>query len=480
MTPRMISAVGIAIGLLKIMIKRVIMKKKIVKILSVFAIGFVALGFHQMTTVTANAEENGGTVYVSTNGSDTNVGTIASPFQTMDKALAEVVDGGTIVIQNTASLSGWTKYNKSFSVTGGTWELVWSNDIVINDSVNFYDVKLSVNSSVNVYANGNEVTIGENVVWTGASTIELHGGGMSGTTVATTDLTVLSGTYKSIFGGSKSGTVLGDTNLFVGGTVNSTVDETNHALDCFVFGGGNEDSIQGSTNVTFGGNAKVVYLYGGSNKANSKIAGKSNLNIVGGKGMSAYGGNRNVDCGVGANLAMSGGTFEQVFGANENAKMTGDVDMRLMGGTITRRVYGGCYNDTSGLSFSTSYSVSGEICLTIGDVSIDFSSSELDRSIYARSRYSKDVENSQLVFFNATAYNAYKNKLAAQDTTMKLIMGSLSAADEVHCYDYAKNGNVITQTCAYHNTHSATATLILADEYVAKYHGEVLEPASIE
>lgn len=455
------------------------MKKKIIGMLSVYAMALTLFAVNKMTTI-VNAEENGQVVYVSTNGVDSNIGTVDAPFQTLEKALEDVVDGGIIVLQDTVTIDTWEKHNKEVSITGGTLQMTWSNDIVINDSVNFYNINLLVNSATNVYANGNSVTIGENVVWTGSPTLELHGGGMAGTTVASTDLTVLSGTYKSIFGGSKSGTVLGDTNLFVGGTVNSDVDETDHAIDCFMFGGGNGDTIKGSTNVTFGGNAKVVYLFGGSNNAGAKITGSSNLTIVGGKGMSAYGGNRNVDSGVDANFTMTGGTFEQVFGGNERASMTGDVDMRVMGGTITRRVYGGCYNDTSGLSFSTSYYVNGEICLTIGNATIDFSSSEADRSIYARSRYSSDVENTQLVFANETAYNTYKNKLAAQDSTMKLFMGSLSAADELHCYTYTLNNNVITQTCKYHDTHSATASLSLEENLVEVYNGAALEPASLE
>ena len=455
------------------------MKKKMIGMLSVCAMALTLFAVNKMTTI-VNAEENGQVVYVSTNGVDSNIGTISAPFQTLEKALDEVVDGGIIVLQDTVTIDTWEKHNKEVSITGGTLQMTWSNDIVINDSVNFYNINLLVNSATNVYANGNSVTIGENVVWTGSPTLELHGGGMAGTTVASTDLTVLSGTYKSIFGGSKSGTVLGDTNLFVGGTVNSDVDETDHAIDCFVFGGGNGDTIKGSTNVTFGGNAKVVYLFGGSNNAGAKITGSSNLTITGGKGMSAYGGNRNVDSGIGSNFTMTGGTFEQVFGGNERASMTGDVDMRVMGGTITRRVYGGCYNDTSGLSFSTSYYVNGEISLTIGNATIDFSSSEADRSIYARSRYSSDVENTQLVFANETAYNTYKNKLAAQDSTMKLFMGSLSAADELHCYTYTLNNNVITQTCKYHDTHSATASLSLEENLVEVYNGAALEPASLE
>ena len=455
------------------------MKKKIIGMLSVCVMVLTLFAVNKMTTI-VNAEENGQVVYVSTNGVDSNIGTVDAPFQTLEKALKEVVDGGIIVLQDTVTIDTWEKHNKEVSITGGTLQMTWSNDIVINDSVNFYNINLLVNSATNVYANGNSVTIGENVVWTGSPTLELHGGGMAGTTVASTDLTVLSGTYKSIFGGSKSGTVLGDTNLFVGGTVNSDVDETDHAIDCFVFGGGNGDTIKGSTNVTFGGDAKVVYLFGGSNNANANIANGSNLNVTGGKGMSAYAGNRNVDAKSGASAVITGGTFEQVFGGNERASMTGDVDMRVMGGTITRRVYGGCYNDTSGFSFSTSYYVNGEICLTIGNATIDFSSSEADRSIYARSRYSSDVENTQLVFANETAYNTYKNKLAAQDSMMKLFMGSLSAADELHCYTYTLNNNVITQTCKYHDTHSATASLSLEENLVEVYNGAALEPASLE
>ena len=455
------------------------MKRKIIGILSVCAMALTFFAVDKITTV-VHAEENGQAVYVSANGLDTNIGTSNAPFQTLDKAFEKVVDGGVIVLQDTITIDAWNNHNKAVSITGGTLEMTYSNNIVINDSVNFYDINLLVNSATNVYANGNSVIIGENVVWTGSPTLELHGGGMAGTTVASTDLTVLSGTYKSIFGGSQGGTVLGDTNLYVGGTVNADVDETNHALDCFVFGGGNGDTIKGSTNVIFGDNAKVVYLFGGSNNANASIANGSNLNVTGGKGMSVYAGNRNVDAKSGANAVITGGTFEQVFGGNERASMTGDVDLRVMGGTITRRVYGGCYNDTSGLSFSTSYYVNGEIRLTIGNASIDFSYNDSDKSIYARSRYSSDVENTQLVFANETAYNTYKNKLAAQDTTMKILMGSLSAADELHCYTYTLNNNVITQACKYHDTHSATATLSLEENLVEVYNGVALEPASLE
>ncbi len=455
------------------------MKKKIIGMLSVCAMALTLFAVNKMTTV-VHAEENEKTVYVSTNGVDSNIGTISAPFQTLEKALDEVVDGGIIVLQDTVTIDTWEKHNKEVSITGGTLQMTWSNDIVINDSVNFYNINLLVNSATNVYANGNSVTIGENVVWTGSPTLELHGGGMAGTTVASTDLTVLSGMYKSIFGGSKSGTVLGDTNLFVGGTVNSDVDETDHAIDCFVFGGGNGDTIKGSTNVTFGGNAKVVYLFGGSNNAGAKITGSSNLTITGGKGMSAYGGNRNVDSGIGSNFTMTGGTFEQVFGANERAAMTGDVDMRLLGGEITRRVYGGCYNDYGWSGWSSNYCVSGLVNLELGrNVNISFSSSEMDKGIYARSRYDEDVENAQLVFTSEFAYNSYKNKLGG-DYSGSFFNISAADEDKLHYYEYTRNENLITQTCVYHDTHSATATLSLEENLVEVYNGVALEPASLE
>ena len=455
------------------------MKKRIISVLSLLAVAFGIGAATNMTTV-ARAEEGWKTVYVSQNGSDNNLGTNAKPFKTMDKALSMVTDGGTIIVQDSTAISGWKKYGKTVSITGGTLEMSYSNDIVLQDNVTLYNIDLLVNSTTNIYANGYSVTIGEEVTWVGEPTIELHGGGVEGSTVETTDLTVLSGTYKSIFGGSKSGIVLGDTNLYVGGTVNADVDETNHAIDCFVFGGGNGDTIQGSTFVTFGGDAKVVYLFGGSNNANASIAGSSNLNITGGKGMSAYAGNRRGDAKNDTNGVMTGGTFEQVFGGNEYASMTGNVDLRLMGGRITRRVYGGCYNDTSGLSFATKYSVSGEICLTLaGNVNIDFSSSDSDRSIYARSRYSSDVETTQLVFVGEAAYKAYQNKLKAQDSTMKLFMGNLSAADALHYYTYTQNENVITQTCVYHSSLAATATVTLEENLRVAYTGDPVEPMEV-
>lgn len=452
-------------------------KKNIIFILSVCCLAVVAL---LAALIRHSAAAEAGTVYVSSEGADTNTGTSIAPFQTFEKAMEEVVDGGTVVLCDTVAIDGWESHGKCVSVTGGALDARSSTDVVFFDGVYLYDTTVLVEGATNVYANGNRVTVGNNVEWSGATTVELHGGGMQGTTVASTDLTVLSGTYKSIFGGSKGGTVLGDTNLYVGGEVNADIDETNHAIDHFVFGGGNGDSINGSSRLTFGGNAKAVYVFGGSNNAGAKIAKNSYVSMLGGRVMSVYGGNRNVDAGNDVVVQISGATLEQVFGGNERAPMAGDVDLRVSGGTITRRLYGGCYNDTQGLSFSSAYCVSGEICLTLGGgATIDFSSQENDRSIYARSRYGEDLETTQIVFSDESAREKFAGKFGAQDTAMKVFMGSLSAADELHLYAYSADGNAITQTCAYHDGFSASATLQLADGVTLLYQGEPLQPANV-
>ena len=84
------------------------MKKKIIGMLSVCAMALTLFAVNKMTTI-VNAEENGQVVYVSTNGVDSNIGTISAPFQTLEKALDEVVDGGIIVLQDTVTIDTWEK-----------------------------------------------------------------------------------------------------------------------------------------------------------------------------------------------------------------------------------------------------------------------------------------------------------------------------------------------------------------------------------
>ena len=188
--------------------------------------------------------------------------------------------------------------------------------------------------------------------------------------------------------------------------------------------------------------------------------------------MSMYGAGRNADMHCDANTKITGGQFEQVFGGSERANLTGHVDLRLLGGEVTRRIYGGSYND------GTSYKISDGIVLTLGDVNVSYTSSNADKGIYARSRYRGDVENSQIVYASATAYSKYKDKVGGHDLGASLIMGITSAADTYHYYAYEVTDGTITQTCAVHTDFSAQAT-ICVDNSALQYTGDRVTPVSV-
>ena len=454
------------------------MKKNTIKnavVLSLWSLmTFAFYGGIKTLDVAADAPS---TVYVSTSGSNSNAGTKTSPYGTFQYALSQVEDGGTIVLQDSVSVGTWTTHNKTITVTGGSLNATSAPSLQIYDNVTFMDTNILVNANSYICANGYTVTMDEGVSL--SNTVDVFAGGDEGTTVPGTSLTVLSGTYRGVYGGSRFGTVDGDTHLTVGGNVNSGLDVSEHEGTAIFYGGGAKDTITGNTYLTFGENAKSTHLFGGSYGSGATINGSANLTVTGGTSMSMYGGSKGVDTGCDVNVKVTGGTFEQIFGGSESATLTGNVDVRVLGGTITRRVYGGCYNDYGWTGWKTSVSVNGGICLTIGgDANITFGYSGDDKSIYGHSRYktNSSTERSEIVFADATAYSAYKDKLCAQDSTMKSIMGSLSAADSVHYYTYSVSDNVITQNCAYHSL-AATATVNLDEKL--QYTGEEIKPINI-
>ena len=426
---------------------------------------FAVLGGVKALTATAETS----TVYVNSAGKDYGKGTESAPYRTLERALEKVVDGGIIVLQDTVALTEWTEHKKTVTITGGNLDATALDSLQIYDNVTFTNIGLKVNAEEYICANGYTVVMGEGVSLSNA--VDVYGGGADGTRVAGTSLTLLSGTYRCVYGGSLLGTVDGDTYLTVGGTVNANIDAFNHDGSQYFFGGGYNDSITGSTYFTFGGNAKAVHLFGGSNDGGT-IGGSTNLTVEGGSSMSMYGAGRNADMHCDANTKITGGQFEQVFGGSERADLTGHVDLRLLGGEVTRRVYGGSYND------GTSYKVSDGIVLALGDVNVSYTSSNSDKAIYARSRYRGDVEDSQIVYASATAYSKYKDKVGGHDLGASLIMGSTTAADTYHCYAYEVTDGMITQTCALHTDFSAQAT-ICVDNGALQYTGDKVTPVSV-
>ncbi len=469
------------------------MKKAIISILSIFAIGLTAVAFDELQPVGVSAQE--AIVYVASSGSDGGAGTNASPYKTLEKALIEVVDGGTIFLKDTITLNEWTAHGKTVTVTGGGLNVsglpesdfndgngTKMREIVINDSVTFTNISWVLDSTLEtfIYANGNQLTIGEGVSYSNDK-VRLFGGGKEGTTVDSTNLIVLSGTYNYIYGGSLRSTVTGDTNLIVGGTVNNTsaVDTAieNHSTKYYIFGGGHVDTVKGKTNVVVQDSAKAVYATGGSWGWGSAISKGTNITVTDGKLMGVYGSCMNGGhSGSGANVRIEGGSIQQVFGGSENQIVTGNVDVRILGGTITRRIYAGSYGDGS-----TKYVVSGNVNLEIGgDANITFSESRDDKGIYARSRYEGDVEDCQIVFTSQSAYDAYKDTLGGYDWGASYIMGSTSAADSYHYYTYTEADGVITQSCAYHADLSATATSKIDETVSMLYTGKAITPVTVE
>lgn len=339
-----------------------------------------------------------------------------------------VADGGTIQVADTVTVPKnfiWKNHKKEVTITGVTLDFTGLSNVEIGDDVTFDEITLTFTAGDNLFANGHAVTIGSNVDMT--NNISLYGGGNGEDSVVdSTNLTVLSGTYSRIYGGSLEGTVKGSTNLYIGGNVNDEENASAHANTYRIYAGGNNDTV-GSTNCTFTGSAQANYLFGGSYGDDAKVNGTTNLAFEGGAVYGIYGGNESSATLSGTKVTMTGGMVAQVFGANQSTSMTGNVDLQLLGGTITRRIYGGCYNEYGTTSFSSSNYVTGTIALTLGEnleINLQDPDSLGDLAVYARSRHNQVSSNEKSIIYyeNATAQTKHKDSLGAQDTGAKMIM----------------------------------------------------------
>jgi len=377
-------------------------------------------------------------IYVSNYGKDSNDGTKLQPLNTLSKALQTVSDTGIIEVIGTNYIDTsfkWEKHNKNITITGDTLDFTKMNgtNLVLEDSVTFDDITVNFDDNDYLFANGNKLVINENVVLCGV--IRLYGGGIKDSVInGDTDIKVLSGTYEGIYGGSNNGTVNGNTNVYVGGNVNETI-TIKHVEKYFVYGGGVGGTVTGDTNVIFTDNAKAEVVVGGYNGwSDGNIGGKTNVLISGGKIMGVYGGNyfgynweqfdknkvTEIDS---TNVTITSGEIQQVFGGNANAFLTGDVNINVLGGKISRRIYGGCYNNL-GWNYTSSCYVKGEINLKISgnaDISLDYD--DLDCGIFGISRYKtkNSDEISKIIFEDEIGYQKYFSKIgpSSSDSYMK-------------------------------------------------------------
>lgn len=269
--------------------------------------------------------------------------------------------------------------------------------MAFRDCVTFESINLKLPTTV--YAEGNDVTISSDCSVENTTTT-IYGGSGS-VDVAETNLQLYAGTYTAIYGGGKGKNVMGDTNVTIGGSVNSTIDHTNHDENYCLYGGGENGTVLGNTNVTVGETAKFRYIFGGGRGSSSTIVGEAYVAFAG-KTMSIYGGSYH-GTNSHTHVIMTGGYAEQIFGGSYLKSMTGNTDVRILGGEVERRVYGGCYNDTT----STNYHVDGYVSVTVDKrATLPSTISLLDYGVYAITRHlSKSFDTEKSVFI----FNDYEN-----------------------------------------------------------------------
>lgn len=369
-------------------------------------------------------------VYLSDNGDDSNSGDSENAsVATLNRALEQVYEGGTIYITDTYTVDSsfiWKKHLKAAVISGGTLDATAVSDFKIADNISFTDITLNFKQGANVYANGCELVIDDNVTVSGKP--NLYGGGT--TTVKATSMEINSGSYQYIYGGGKNSDVVGNTNIVIGGNVNSDLNAADHNGGVYIVGGCENGAVGGNTNLTVGGNAKSTYIIGAGIGANSNVLGKTQVEINGGTFMGAYAGSTNGKCTTTV-LTLNGGTIEQVFGGNENASMTGNTRLNILGGTVTRRIYGGCYNNvTSSGEWQKQYHVSGNTTVYLSsNANVKFGSFN-DYGIFACSRYKShfDDENSTIIYEDSAAASEFGSSLGQQDVWSTITISWPSAA----------------------------------------------------
>ena len=425
-------------------------------------------------------------VYVDAAANNTN-----GHYTSLLTALGNVAEGGTVHIVGTYTFpsdNAWPQRGRRVTVTGGTLDLsAWAGkDLVMGDHVTFSALTLSfATGKTSLFANGNTVTVSESVTFSrvDGTKVYIYGGGKDGTTVATTDLSLYAGIYEMAFGGSRNGTVSGDTHILAGGTVNvGAVDVNVHNSSHYIYGGGEGASnrVEGNTHITFTGNAMAMQVVGGSNKG--YLGGSTHLNFAGGSSMGIYGGHYNADTGKDAYVNITGGQVQQVFGASSGANFTGNVYLRVLGGTVTRRIYGGCYNNLTTDGFTSSYAVSGHIYLTMdaaATVSFVKGDGYADHAIFARSRHKSLTENGVILFTSESAYSEFNGNLgykqlynlleafgsdvAREDVFGAGQLGSVSPSVKgAHTVTYTVNGATLTESCSGHGKGCGTAHTCVA------------------
>lgn len=399
------------------------------------------------------------------------------PCVTLNYALSQVKNQGTIhVVESYATTADfvWDDHNKTVNITGGTIdfttmpvitleEAVEATDTTeaqaaktayaldMQDSVTFTDITLvfTGTDTQHIYANGNTLEIASDVVWGNSDTskaayIRVYGGAHNTALKSDTNLILAAGQYTRVIGGGNYSALTGDVNITLSGSINPNIDHTDHGSTYMVLGGGHNSSanVTGDVHITVASeNVLFNRIYGGGHKRS--VTGNVYIEFAG-KAMGVYGGGFDGTITGDTYLTMTGGWAHQLFGGCEDVSMTGNTNIDVQGGTIQRRIYGGCYNGTSGTSFATTACVKGHSNVSIGanaEILLDYDN---DNSIYAISRggaeFTDDSGNlieKGLFIFNENS--EYKSKLGYNASGLDF--SGLIFSDATHHYLITTNGN---------------------------------------
>ncbi len=367
------------------------------------------------------------TVYVSSAGNDSNAGTSAdAPVATLTAAYnAGATD--IVLLDDTVYYNAPSNYSGNITIKGGSQSvklLIGGTDVGADARPNLKgDLtldNLTVSGSIMMYANGHKFKVTETVLSDEA--LSVCGGNWS--TFESTYLELLGGRWATVYGGSWTQHITGNTNVIIGGNFNygyTLADCQDEICTTKVYGGCFDGEVRGKTNVTIKGNAVVQYVYGASrNDSSYEVSNEvydTNINIEGGTIMNVYGGSETValsDCTT--HITMTGGTVEAIFGGSAGTGMTGHTYVNLYGGNLVRRVFSGCYNGTSGLSLSSTNYVNGTTTLTLAPgFNASLSDSQEDRGIYAGSRVKNQnsAEKNTIIFLD-NCYSTFSSKLGDQ------------------------------------------------------------------
>lgn len=275
----------------------------------------------------------------------------------------------------------------------------------------------------------------------------IFGGAYMGTVTGETNVTIKDqANFYGVFGGgSTPESICGNTKVVVNGNVNAALtienEDASHSKIATVFGGSFQGKA-GNTDVTIGDSAHLNYVFGGGSTSTS-VAGDTSVivNGTGARAYSIYGGSLS-GTNTSTLVEMTNGWVAQVFGGCESATMTGDTNVRILGGTVTRRIYGGCYNnyktDLTDLGWAgTDWHVIGKSSVTIGP-NVTFSFYETDNSIYATSRSGSQHTEELGVFI----LNNYNNNANDEWVGKNGFIGGLKSTSHHYLVNVSSGGNV--------------------------------------